>query len=285
MQPILLDIYNASGQFMGVKSFRAHEGVPSINAWVRQFRESKEPILGYLIADAPDLQHNSYLFVVNALKVVGHINIIITPQNLIPLSVYFSVRHCIKATWINDRDQFYEPFDDSWQGDTTFLGDCLVFMLFHGQNRLSIQHGPNHFIPFQEKEVSPKGRYAYHTLLDFLEGKSLASRTAKAKKELFSQSTPATIQARPSFSPVALSVLHAGQELYTYYHTQEKSDPNASLYDIKEFFSGRDAKGKLKPTSKAKDAHYKMLYAQLKEALEALAQALQPKVYAYGFLR
>ncbi|WP_082334220.1 nucleoside 5-triphosphatase RdgB (dHAPTP, dITP,XTP-specific), partial [Helicobacter heilmannii] len=78
---------------------------------------------------------------------------------------------------------------------------------------------------------------------------------------------------------------HAGQDLYTKYHPQEDSDPNASLYDIKEFFSGRNAKGKLKPASKAKDAHYKMLYAQLKEVLEALAQALQPKVYAYGFLR
>ncbi|CCM73698.1 non-canonical purine NTP pyrophosphatase [Helicobacter heilmannii] len=74
-------------------------------------------------------------------------------------------------------------------------------------------------------------------------------------------------------------------KLLVCYHTQEKSDPNASLYDIKEFFSGRDAKGKLNPASKAKDAHYKMLYAQLKEVLGALAQALQPKVYQYGFLR
>ncbi|CRF46597.1 nucleoside 5-triphosphatase RdgB (dHAPTP, dITP,XTP-specific) [Helicobacter heilmannii] len=283
MQPILLDIYNASGQFMGVKSFRAWDNVDNINTWLRGFVDKKGETLAHIVMIPPDMQYNNQVAILS--KPQARYCYTITQANLIPLSVYFSVRHCIKATWINDRDQFYAPLDDSWQGDTTFLGDCLVFMLFHGQNRISTAYGPNHFIPFKEKEVSPKGRYAYHTLLDFLEGKSLASRTAKAKKELFSQSTPATIQARPSFSPVALSVLHAGQELYTYYHTQEKSDPNASLYDIKEFFSGRDAKGKLKPASKAKDAHYKMLYAQLKEALEALAQALQPKVYAYGFLR
>ncbi|BDQ26626.1 hypothetical protein [Helicobacter heilmannii] len=288
MQPILLDIYDASGQFMGVKSFRALEGVENLNAWIRRYDNKKaQEIWGYVQNPPPDMQNNNLVCVqqTNEQKKLHRNFFILNAQSLLVGAVYFSVRHCIKATWINDRDQFYAPFDDSWQGDTTFLGDCLVFMLFHGQNRISTAYGPNHFIPFKEKEVQPKGRYAYHTLLDFLEGKSLASRTAKAKKELFSQSTPATIQARPSFSPVALSVLHAGQELYTYYHTQEKSDPNASLYDIKEFFSGRDAKGKLKPASKAKDAHYKMLYAQLKEVLGALAQALQPKVYQYGFLR
>ncbi|CRF41194.1 hypothetical protein [Helicobacter ailurogastricus] len=33
--------------------------------------------------------------------------------------------------------------------------------------------------------------------------------------------------------------------------------PNASFYDIKEFVSARDGKGKLNPLTKAKDEHYK----------------------------
>ncbi|WP_162982899.1 hypothetical protein [Helicobacter sp. L8] len=59
------------------------------------------------------------------------------------------MQHCIKPTWINDRDQFYEPYDDSWQRDSDFLGDCLIFMLFHSQNRISCALGANHFIPFK----------------------------------------------------------------------------------------------------------------------------------------
>ncbi|WP_104757820.1 hypothetical protein [Helicobacter salomonis] len=77
------------------------------------------------------------------------------------MSVYFSVQHCIKPTWINDRDQFYAPHDDSWQADTDFLGDCLTFMLFHGQNCIPYNQGANHFIPFKEAEAKARGRYVY----------------------------------------------------------------------------------------------------------------------------
>ncbi|GAA7332837.1 hypothetical protein HpCK63_14780 [Helicobacter pylori] len=59
----------------------------------------------------------------------------------------------------------------------------------------------------------------------------------------------------------------------------------ASLYDIKEFFQGRNAQGKLNLPAKAKDEHYKQLYANLQDALKDLAKEIQPKVYEYGFLR
>ncbi|WP_104686991.1 nucleoside 5-triphosphatase RdgB (dHAPTP, dITP,XTP-specific), partial [Helicobacter felis] len=202
--------------------------------------------------------------------------IIITPQNLFPLCVYFSVRRCIPHSWINHNDQFYAPYDKSWQEDLEFLGDCLVFMLFSGKNRISIQQEANHFIPFTEKEVRPKGRYTHHTLLDFLAGKLEPETSA-----LFAP----TQSLLPTFGAVAKEVLNKGRELYAYYHTQETSNPNASLYDIKEFFSGRDAKGKLNPPSKATDERYKDLYASLQESLELLRVQITPKVWQYGFLR
>ncbi len=81
----------------------------------------------------------------------------------------------------------------------------------------------------------------------------------------------------------------AGREIYRYYHTQDSINPhyntNASLYDIKEFFQGRNAQGKLNLPAKAKDEHYKQLYANLQDALKDLAKEIQPKVYEYGFLR
>ncbi|GAA7387198.1 hypothetical protein MM0345_14260 [Helicobacter pylori] len=81
----------------------------------------------------------------------------------------------------------------------------------------------------------------------------------------------------------------AGREIYCYYHTQASTNrhynANASLYDIKEFFQGRNAQGKLNLPAKAKDEYYKQLYANLQDALKDLAKEIQPKVYEYGFLR
>ena len=80
-------------------------------------------------------------------------------KNLIIASIYFSVRHCIEATWLNDRDQFLYP-NDNWKKDKEFHNDCLAFALFHGQNRISSSEGTNHWIPFTESEVDAKEKFA-----------------------------------------------------------------------------------------------------------------------------
>ncbi len=198
------------------------------------------------------------------------------------VSIFFSVRHCIKATWQNDRDQFYAPYNDTWQDDNEFKNNALAFMLFHTQNRITSTQGTNHFIPFDEQEVNAKERYASHVLLDFLKGgikekgDSLFLNAKKENKPL-------------KFSPSASKVFDAGREVYRYYHAQDFTNrpyyANASLYDIKEFFQGRNAQGKLNPPVKAKDTYYKQLYANLQDALKDLAKEIQPKVYEYGFLR
>ena len=87
-------------------------------------------------------------------------------------------------------------------------------------------------------------------------------------------------------------MFEAGRELYKYYHAQDFKDPakpynaNASLYDIKEHFQGRDEKGKMNPPQKATDPHYKELLATLNTALRELAtKKIKQKIYDYGFLR
>ncbi|STP13323.1 Nucleoside 5-triphosphatase RdgB (dHAPTP, dITP, XTP-specific) [Helicobacter mustelae] len=60
---------------------------------------------------------------------------------------------------------------------------------------------------------------------------------------------------------------------------------DASLYDMKEFFQGRDDRGRMNPPSKAKDEHYKNLLNDLNMALRVLAKKLEPKIYEYGFLK
>ncbi len=257
--------------------------VKNINQYLKQYNINNSNVLGFIDCAGVDFQNNNFVNLANNKNLKRNITFFgLTLTNLLIGAIYFSIRHCIKATWQNDRDQFYAPYDDAWQEDEVFKSDCLVFMLFHTQNRITTTEGVNHFIPFKEEEVGAKERYSSHALLDFLKnGIKEGSDTLflNAKKE----NKPL------KFSISASRVFDAGKEVYRYYHAQDFThtpyNANASLYDIKEFFQGRNAQGKLNSPAKAKDAYYKQLYANLQDALKELAKEIQPKVYEYGFLR
>lgn len=88
------------------------------------------------------------------------------------------------------------------------------------------------------------------------------------------------------FSKEAKAVFEAGREIWRYYYqnTNDKDyNVNASLYDIKAHFQGRNSKGKMNNTSK--DEGYNKLMDVLSEALKTLAEKITPKIYDYGFLR
>lgn len=279
---INLEVFDSLGEFLGYKTFKPIvDRVKSINEWFKIYKDEQD-YLGILVYDAPDFSHQNTNYLQNH-KGTSHLHYEnLTPTNLLIGAIYFSIRHCIKATWQNDRDQFYAPYDDAFQDDSEFKNNCLIFMLFHTQNRITTTQGTNHFIPFSETEVNAKERYSSHALLDFLKGgikekgDSLFLNAKKENKPL-------------EFSLCASRVFDAGREIYRYYHTQDFTNrpynANISLYDIKEFFQGRNAQGKLNLPTKAKDKHYKQLYANLQDALKDLAKEIQPKVYEYGFLR
>ncbi|WP_205589753.1 hypothetical protein [Helicobacter sp. L8] len=259
-QPIILDIYDSKANFLGVKEFRAIEGVASINEWIAGFKVKEG--WAAIKQGRGDFQNTNLVALLNT--ITEHTRpLYINATNLHTLSVYFSVQHCIKPTWINDRDQFYAPYDDSWQSDSDFLGDCLIFMLFHSQNRISCQLGANHFIPFKEVEVNPKARYTHHTLLEFLAGKSVVC-ASKSPRGLFKDNAPQGLC--PTFSPTAQALLQAGKKLYAYYHAQEGSKPNASFYDIKEFFAGAMPKANSTPQARLQTRITKSFTARCKRA-------------------
>ena len=58
---------------------------------------------------------------------------------------------------------------------------------------------------------------------------------------------------------------------------------NASYYDIREYFQGRDKAGRMNNTGA--DETYNALLAALRDALKMLTAKIQPKVYEYGFLK
>ena len=107
----------------------------------------------------------------------------------------------------------------------------------------------------------------------------------KLKKEdptdLFDTETTRTTELE--FSAEATEVFGAGRKLWRYYHAIPGCNVNASLYDIRAHFQGRNAKGKM--NNRSEDETYMTLITTLRAKLKVLAKKIEPKVYEYEFLR
>ena len=77
-------------------------------------------------------------------------------------------------------------------------------------------------------------------------------------------------------------MLNAGRALWGYYHAQPGAVADASYYDIRAHFQGRNERGVMR--SKSDDTRYMELLGHLKAAMEALRQHIAPRVYEHGFL-
>lgn len=275
-ESITADIFDKT--FLGTKNFYSYENEQGrLNDWLSQFKYNKGSYIGVLVGDATDFQHNNSVCIQNE-RGVGHfIYYQVIQNNIINIFIYFAVRHCIEATWLNDRDQFLYP-NDNWKSDTEFQNDCLAFTLFHGQNRVSSKSGVNHWIPFSEQAVNAQEKFESNFMSKFLAGKLKTTETG----DLFGTSSSAPRQALV-FSAEARALLEAGRALWTYYHAQANINVNASLYDIREHFQGRNEKGKM--NNKSSDEPYMTHIGALRDALKVLARKIAPKVYEYGFLK
>ncbi|MDE7316294.1 MAG: hypothetical protein K2N12_00965 [Helicobacter sp.] len=322
MKVIGLDMFDRNGEFLGIKRIYINDKAKSINQWIKQFVDTQSQELCTICCKGTDFQNSNFCNINfwDSIKGVGNAKGItklkITKNNIMLVSIYFAVRHCIKATWINDRDQFLMP-NKEWAKDREFQNDCLAFMLFHGQNRITSKEGTNPFIPFSETDVGAKEAFESDFMICFISGKikqdsachseALAEESRKNlkrdvaptqhnKKEQngFDEESFYVENLIPTepleFSEEAKAVFAAGLKLWQYYHSQDFHDsknpynPNASLYDIKAYFQGLSASGRMNPPQKAKDSYYKDLIGNLNYELENLAKKIEPKVYEYEFL-
>ena len=277
-------VYSYSCILQSTKLLSPLENYKRLSDWIPTFLRTTAPIIGYTGNYGSDPQHNQDLCIQSNPKINSNgtpsngTKYPITCANLLPIAVYFSVRLSIARTWLNNHDQFLAP-SSSWQNDSVFHVNCLTFTLFHKKNNIQSAYTTNHFIPFVESEVNAQEKFESHFMTDFISGK-LASQSTDSHNLLSEQSF---IPSEPLvFSPEATAVFDAGRELWRYYHAQPGANPNASYYDIREHFQGRNDKGKMNP--KSEDKEYMRLLANLKEAMETLRLKIVPKVYEYGFL-
>lgn len=275
-QEIQADVFDAKGNSLGIKNIRCEEK-NLIGHWLAQYKNNMTlPVIGMLNSGRNDFQNQGLCYIKNSINDKAH-SLSLSLSNIAPASIFFAVRHCMPATWLNDRDQFLTPikeeigngFFDSqksffylYEKDEEFKNNCLVFTLFHQQNKIKSANGINYWIPFTEKEVDAKDNFKSNFMAEYLKGRT--------------------------FSTQAQAVLEAGKELWKYYHATIKNDINnpdinASLDDIRTYFKKVNAKGKRNNTST--DQKFNFLDTALKEAIKVLAVKIAPKVYEYGFLK
>ena len=287
------DVYDRGGVFIGTHHISSYANDRNVIEWLRQNYDKQGERIAYLRMNGTNVQNNIGIYFASKLSpndLHNHFYAEVTKKNVMAMGVYLAIRCAIEATWMNDREQYLVP-NDAFVSDAEFQADCLVYTLFHGQNRVSSADGVNHWIPFTEEEVGAKDCFKSHFMSDFLRGRIASGpnpvNPVNLVENLSARSAPLRLCVKENMSPAATSVLDAGRELWRYYHSQPDANPDASYYDIRMHFQGAtvDAKGKSKMNSDSKDAKYTELIGNLRAAMKRLAKEIEPKVYEYGFLR
>lgn len=270
----ITNIFDEQGILLGQKSLYVVDKDRFINKWITKFKV-KEDFIGFLAGtNGNDFQQNGIVYIINKKEQMANPRgMWINKDNLIQTSIYFAVRKSISSTWMNDRDQFIYP-NNNWLSDTEFQNNCLTFAIF--RNIIKTEFGTNHWIPFSENEVNSREKFESNFMYKFINGK------LQQKIDLYNQDGNAKNE-KLEFSFEATEVFDAGRELWKYYHTQPSCNVNASLYDIREHFQGRNEKGKM--NNKSDDETYMKLITDLRNKLKILAQKIEPKVYEYEFLK
>lgn len=276
---VYVDVLDKCGNYIGRKNYYSYDNMKFINDWAKIFRASfnVKDSIATIIGIANDFQQQNLTFITKPYKkvIASNHNFQIINSNLIESAIYFAVRHAITATWLNDRDQFLFPLtrmveeadnllesrqEFLYDTDDEFKNNCLIYTLFHNQNRISSNDGINHWIPFTEDAVGCTSAFDSNFMLQFLSNRNIPE----------------------SLSSAALGVYNAGLAIWRYYHARG-ANPNASLYDIKEFFKGRKDNGKM--NNKSSDGEFNRLESELTKAMRVLAADIETKIYEYGFLK
>ncbi len=274
---IQADVYDKNGNYIGNHGFYSYSNSEYFSKWVNSFKEKAENYIGWLEGvTRNDFQSQNGIILLNEKEQIAvPRGIYITITNITNSAICFAVRKCIPATWLNDRDQFLYP-KDGWQSDFEFQNDCLAYTLFN--NNIQSKYGVNHWIPFTESEVNAKEKFESNFMTDFIKGKIKPEQ--KNEGQFFTEDNDNKAR---EFSEEATAVFNAGRELWKYYHSFNAIKPNASLYDIKEFFQGRNEQGRM--NAKSTDQKYTELIGDLRQKLNLLADKIAPKVYEYEFLK
>ena len=114
-----VDVFENDDNLIANKKFFVIEKNRYFINWFRPFIDRKANELGSLHIHSNDIQQQNVISITavpSSSDLIQKTFTYITRINLIEVSIYYAVRHCIESTWLNNRDQFLFP-DDGWEKD------------------------------------------------------------------------------------------------------------------------------------------------------------------------
>lgn len=284
VKDVTLDIAETDNE----KTFRSCSDIKMISDWLRTQYDKTGSIVAYVALPGVSIEQNGGVYFTNKpteSDVAQHKVALVTPNNLLAMSVYVGGRKSVQDTWITHNDDFRAP-KDSWAGDIVFQTDCLVWSIFN--NAVKEENGICHWIPFYEDEVNSCAPFNSRFMADFLHGK-IERQKVEVLGGLFEQQEAEEVAKTVPFdalSDEAKAVLDAGKEIWKYYMSKPGVSVNASFLDIRAYFQGfkTTEKGKRMMNSTSEDARYTELLADFRAKMKALEAHIEPKIYEHGFL-
>jgi len=291
---ISVDVYDRNANAIGEKLFYNLPKNSFLNVWIDRPKANKDSVIAlknsispatgkahvstwsngaiaYMYCGGNDFQHAEQQTVIySSIYSDGH-GYYITDQNLLQVSIIFTVRRLIAPTWLNDRDQFLQPAEPL---TVEFKSDCLIWMLFNRCNRTASANDlewngkkwsiVNHFIPFTEEEVGAPERFESDFMVQYL------ARHCERSEAISAEST---------------AVLAEGKKLWQAYFKEtdvrtvrdelKLNRADVGWYQVRKALQARNASGDFIPVS----------FKPFEEAYKALSEKLQPMVYELGFLK
>jgi len=299
------DVLDKKSQPIGEKSFYNLPNNTFLNGWMKKSKTNNELALplsnaikvsnnprikmscdnmkGFLFAGNNDFQNALTGTLVTSSIYTGRNGggVYLSDKNLWQAAIVFSVRRLIKATWLNDRDQFLIPTEPLTE---EFKNDCLIWMLFNGSNLTASANDlqwndkkwsiVNHFIPFTEEEVGATDRFESDFMVQYL-----------SNLNPIRVSNPDRVD-KPKWASIEANlVLEEGKKLWQAYfvHTDVRSvrdelklnRPDVGWYQVRNALKKRNESGDFPPVS----------FKSFEEAYKVLTEKLQPMVYELGFLK
>ncbi len=214
MVPIETQVLDRTGQIIGEKLFKSSDAGKLLTNWIIRPKSNRASVIplknaitpatatkdlrgtswsnnaiAYMWCNSNDLQQANKTALFSSGFNGGH-GLYVTPENLWQSVIVFAVRRLIKPTWLNDRDQFFQP---SQPLTDEFKSDCLIWMLFNGSNLTAGADGlhwndrdwslVNHFIPFTEGEVGASGRFESDFMVRHMKGMTFSAEATTVLDE------------------------------------------------------------------------------------------------------
>lgn len=153
-QDIVLDVYNAECEKIGIKELPSIERSAFLSKWVKRYKNTltmppfsngitvsnrtndvrdgvAEGFLCSLMCCGNDIQHQNYTALLSGpYASAGAFSVV--PDNFEKSMVLHAVRRIPKHTWDKDRDQFYQPLTEDLPSE--FVNDCVIWSAFAPSN-------------------------------------------------------------------------------------------------------------------------------------------------------